>query len=549
MPAALALPRRSAPDPRQFQRCLLLAALLHVWLVLVFGNATGTAAPGQGVWGSLTVKLLGRSGGEPGAPPGEPNRAWRDNGAPGSGDPQRQGGQSRPATPADTSTGAAELGRWNPREVAPDEARTEEPSNAAPSTATLNLPEGFKPIERESLSTPAARTTPLPAPSAELPAAVGRLEAKPEASVAPLPSAASLRTPDRALEVPALPNDLPAPVNRLDATTAPARTDTLPRPTELRAAPSTVVPPPTADLPATVQRLEAPTAPAAATMLPRPSELRAAPGPSAPALPSTTPLPSTVQRLEAAAQPSAPSALPRPAELRAAPGATANALPSGTVLPSAVQRLDTAPASAAVSPLSRASDLRAPNASANAATSPNALPNGQDLPQAVRRLEAADTAGQVTSLQPSANVRAPQGGSTSTAVPDLSTALPGAVSAPAGPARGDPSADPYAAAKASAGSPDAGSRLGPDVAVPPSASASAPRAPLNLSLPRSGDIAARRSPGLIDMLPQPPERKSKLEQSIEDAANKDCRKAYANAGILAAIPLAVDAARGKGCKW
>ncbi len=72
MSAAIALPRHSAPDPRDVQRCLLLAVLLHVWLVLVFGNATGTAAPGQGVWGSLTVKLLGRSGGEPGAPPGDP---------------------------------------------------------------------------------------------------------------------------------------------------------------------------------------------------------------------------------------------------------------------------------------------------------------------------------------------------------------------------------------------------------------------------------------------------------------------------------------------
>ncbi|MGQ3053785.1 MAG: hypothetical protein ACT6S0_18565, partial [Roseateles sp.] len=114
--------------------------------------------------------------------------------------------------------------------------------------------------------------------------------------------------------------------------------------------------------------------------------------------------------------------------------------------------------------------------------------------------------------------------------------------------RGDPSANPYAAPKASAGSPDAGSRLGADLAVPPSAAASAPRAPLNLSLPR-GDIASRRGPGLIGMLPQPPERKSKLEQSIEDAASKDCRNAYAGVGILAVVPLAVDAARGKGCKW
>lgn len=53
----------------------------------------------------------------------------------------------------------------------------------------------------------------------------------------------------------------------------------------------------------------------------------------------------------------------------------------------------------------------------------------------------------------------------------------------------------------------------------------------------------------MDLLPQPPERKSKLERSIEEAANPDCRKAYANTGLLAALPLALDAARGKGCKW
>ncbi|MGQ3051909.1 MAG: hypothetical protein ACT6S0_09005, partial [Roseateles sp.] len=77
-------------QPRQLERCLLLAALLHIWLVLVFGNATGTAAPGEGVWGSLTVKLRGRSGGEAGAPPGEPAEE-RDNGAAGSGATPRQG--------------------------------------------------------------------------------------------------------------------------------------------------------------------------------------------------------------------------------------------------------------------------------------------------------------------------------------------------------------------------------------------------------------------------------------------------------------------------
>ena len=62
-------------------------------------------------------------------------------------------------------------------------------------------------------------------------------------------------------------------------------------------------------------------------------------------------------------------------------------------------------------------------------------------------------------------------------------------------------------------------------------------------------MSAKRSPGLIELLPTPPERKSKLEQAVEEATNKDCRKAYSGAGLLAVVPLAVDAARGKGCNW
>jgi len=507
--AAIALPRHSPPDPRQLQRCLLLAVLLHVWLVLVFGNATGSAAPGQGVWGSLTVKLLGKSGGQAGAPPGDPAKEWRDNGAPGQGPQQRQGGQVSPTErAADAETGAAALGRWNPREVAPEAGRTEEVSPAPPSTSTLSLPEGFRPVERQDVARP-SQATPLQVPAAELPAAVGRLETRPDTTVAPLPSA-NLRPPTRATELPPLPAELPTPVQRLEATPTTGPAPALPRPSELRMAPAPAVAvAPSAELPAPVRRLEAPTETSVATPLPRPAELRSA-SPSA------------------AAQPAPSAALPAP-----------------------VQRLEAPTAEGAnVAPLTRANDLRAP---ANAATAPTALPSAQDLPAPVRRLESADAAsGGVAPLQPAQNPRANLPASGGSALPELSRALPGEVAAPAapaGPAQGDPSANPYATPKASAGSPDAGSRLGPDLAVPPSAAASAPRAPLNLSLPRSGDIAARRGPGLIDVLPQPPERKSKLEQSIEDATNKDCRKAYAGAGLLAVVPLAVDAAREKGCKW
>ena len=54
---------------------------------------------------------------------------------------------------------------------------------------------------------------------------------------------------------------------------------------------------------------------------------------------------------------------------------------------------------------------------------------------------------------------------------------------------------------------------------------------------------------MIDVLPVPPDKKSKLEQELEAAKRADCRRAYEQAGILAVVPLALDAARGKGCRW
>jgi len=100
------------------------------------------------------------------------------------------------------------------------------------------------------------------------------------------------------------------------------------------------------------------------------------------------------------------------------------------------------------------------------------------------------------------------------------------------------------------GAPDAGVQQGHDVATPPSASASAPK--LNLELPRpqqGGELSRQGSRNLLQLMPHPPELKSKLSESVEKAARDDCRKAYGNAGLLALVPLTVDAAKDKGCKW
>lgn len=120
---------------------------------------------------------------------------------------------------------------------------------------------------------------------------------------------------------------------------------------------------------------------------------------------------------------------------------------------------------------------------------------------------------------------------------------------PAPVTRGDPLANPLLSPRSSPGAPDAGARVGHDIATPPSASASAPPPPLHLSLPRSGVSAARRGPGMLELLPGLPERKTKMEKAVEEANREDCRKAHSEAGLLAAVPLAIDSARGKGCKW
>jgi len=98
------------------------------------------------------------------------------------------------------------------------------------------------------------------------------------------------------------------------------------------------------------------------------------------------------------------------------------------------------------------------------------------------------------------------------------------------------------------GAPDAGYRVGVDVATPAAAAASA--APLNLRLPPRGAALSRGvTPGVLQLLPRPPEQPSQLAKDIEDAARADCRKAYGGAGLLAAAPLLRDAISGRGCKW
>ena len=98
--------------------------------------------------------------------------------------------------------------------------------------------------------------------------------------------------------------------------------------------------------------------------------------------------------------------------------------------------------------------------------------------------------------------------------------------------------------------PDAGTRVGHDVATPAAAAASQPpRLNLELARPRGGELSRFATSGALPVLPRPPEVDDKLARDIEKAGKADCRKAYAGAGVLAVVPLVADAVKGSGCKW
>ncbi len=98
-----------------------------------------------------------------------------------------------------------------------------------------------------------------------------------------------------------------------------------------------------------------------------------------------------------------------------------------------------------------------------------------------------------------------------------------------------------------AGPGSAEAKPAPDAAPPVAAAPLAPR--LNLNLPRGGETSRGASHGLLQMLPRPPERPSRLADEVAKAAKKDCRQAYSGMGLLAVVPLVAGAVKGDGCNW
>lgn len=121
---------------------------------------------------------------------------------------------------------------------------------------------------------------------------------------------------------------------------------------------------------------------------------------------------------------------------------------------------------------------------------------------------------------------------------------------PPSPATARPAGAPGAATALTAVRPDgadAEARAG--IAALPAPAASAPR-PLNLELGRwrSADAGP---PGVARQVAELQSRTEPdpLAAAIEKTGREDCTRAYAGAGLLAVVPLVLDAVRGKGCKW
>ncbi|WP_133678775.1 hypothetical protein [Paludibacterium purpuratum] len=62
------------------------------------------------------------------------------------------------------------------------------------------------------------------------------------------------------------------------------------------------------------------------------------------------------------------------------------------------------------------------------------------------------------------------------------------------------------------------------------------------------ETAARSTAGRLSPDATPP-AKTPLQQSLEASARPECRHAYSGMGLLAIVPLVVDTATDRGCRW
>lgn len=503
-------------EPGLLPRVLLLSALLHVWLALSVGLRTGPADPARSGRGGPLVMVLEGWGT---APQGHAETEVPDvppDGPPGTAPTRRHGGVVRPAVDAAPDTpGARRLGRWQAQETQEDRNRPDVEREggargadavASPAPSPAPVPPVQPVPEPSRLSAPAVpeRVTPsVPAPEVQQPATPGEpVPASPE-----VPQPAPLAEPD--------PTPPVEPVLRVLAPEAPQPRERTPSVERVAG----TVPPTALDAQALSQQLaqmRERLAAAEAQALRREAAAEAA------AQAASAPTPAPPRWLAPPAEPRPRSTVERLRPLNLPPDRSVALTPPPALPPPApeapepVLRTLTEAAQSPQRPMVEA--VRQPRLEAPPMAAPSPV-----LPRTAPRLDVQPEPADVPAAAPLASNPNPAPGPT------------------VGPAPGQ---------RISPGAPDAGPRVGHDVATAPSAAASAPPPPLNLSLPRNSAAGPRRGLGLLELLPAlPPERKNKMEQAVEDAQREDCRKAHQEKGLLALGPMALEALRSKGCKW
>ncbi|WP_431102779.1 hypothetical protein [Roseateles noduli] len=343
-----------------------------------------------------------------------------------------------------------------------------------------------------------------------------------------------------------LTGDAPADRSAPPATTAPVPSPTpTPTPTPAPLAP-TPVPAPT---PAPTPAPPTPTPPPAPSPTPT-----VEPAPSITTL--TTPVEATVTaptriapaREATPARPTAPTdplQAPSPLQLPERPA------PILSETPTTVRRIDRTPIERTLTP-PVPSELKAPAELPPLTPAPAPAPVPQPAPTPV---PAPPT--------PAPQVAPPAPAPTPTAAPTPpAAATPAPSPAPTPQPRVSTTPSPTPASRTSldgsttptttqpsVGAPDAGARTGHDVATPASTPPNAPKLNLDLNAAR-GPMRPRGTPsGVISAVPKPPEDKDALAEKMREAGQQECRKAYADKGLLAVVPLVRDAARDKGCRW
>ena len=310
------LPARLVPWPAALPttltRCVLLALLLHVWLILMLGSAPGgTARLGQGVWGAINVTLRGPVSDGASAevlPPVPPNPVAGPSTLPRWGGNVRNTDAPRPDQP-----GAAQLGATAPvpRAEATVPATPEPPAPAGRVLEERITPDPVPAPVESRLQAPALRQPMAPAP--------GLAETGLSAPViSPSPALPALPSPTAVVAAPRPERQVASPLQQAPAAAAAAA---LPRTTAPALMPDLATPPPVAEAPPPVRRLQA--APAAA----RAPEPALSPSAEAPALvvPQATPLPSATLP---SARPGAPDAGNQIGhDVATPPGAAASAPP------------------------------------------------------------------------------------------------------------------------------------------------------------------------------------------------------------------------------